>query len=71
MFIDDIKSLILSNKEIVAVTDRGLEDCKRHVIFIATNLLKRYPELAEVIKLRDGIVDEGKVVKEVKKSKKK
>lgn len=50
MFIEQLKTLISNNPQIVMVTNRGLEDKDRNVIFIAKDLDSRYPELKSLFK---------------------
>ena len=45
MFVQELKTFILNNPQIVMVTDRGLEDKDRRVIFSAKDLATRHPEL--------------------------
>lgn len=47
MFVEELKILIKNNPEIVTVTNRGLENKDSKVIFVARNLLDRYPELQQ------------------------
>lgn len=47
MFVEELKILIKNNPEIVSITNRGLENKDNKVIFIARNLLDRYPELQQ------------------------
>lgn len=47
MFVEELKILIKNNPEIVSVTNRGLENKDSKVIFVARNLLDRYPELQQ------------------------
>lgn len=69
MFIEQIKNLISNNPQIVMVTDRGLEDKDRNVIFIAKDLDSRYPELKSIFE--PEVIEEIKPEIKSKKSKKK
>lgn len=69
MFIEQIKNLISNNPQIVMVTDRGLEDKDRNVIFIAKDLDSRYPELKSIFK--SEVIKKTIIETKSKKSKKK
>ena len=69
MFIEQIKNLISNNPQIVMVTERGLEDKDRNVIFIAKDLDSRYPELKSIFE--PEVIEEIKPEIKSKKSKKK
>ena len=68
MFVEELKILIKNNPEIVTVTNRGLENKDGKVIFIAKNLLDRYPVLQqcfvkEKIELKSNKKNKNKVSK--------
>lgn len=72
MFVEQIKNLISNNPQIVMVTNRGLEDKDRNVIFIAKDLDSRYPELKSLFMTETAIeVTPGEIRIKRKKSKKK
>ncbi len=72
MFVEQIKNLISNNPQIVMVTNRGLEDKDRNVIFIAKDLDSRYPELKSLFMTETAIeVTPYEIRIKRKKSKKK
>ena len=66
----NLKQFIKTRPDIVYITNRGLETVDRKVVFIAKNLLKRYPNLKDELLLNNNFEEKDKTIKQYNPSKK-